>query len=107
MESKESSLLIQGGYGLQGVPQPLKMGAGMTGAGSNRVVMQMQAIGLVQTPSIFSAVCILGALKRKEDLQGMFVNFGDFIEFNGFSCGILAEQALLRKSKKPRKLHKN
>ena len=34
----------------------------------------------------------------------MFVKIGDFIKFKGFSCGILTEQALLRKSKTPRKL---
>ena len=45
----------------------------MTGAGNNRVVMQMKTIGLAQTQSIFSTVCILGALQRKEDLQGVFV----------------------------------
>ena len=37
------------------------------------------------------------------DLQGVFVNIGDFIELKGFSCGIPREQALLRKSKPPRK----
>ena len=34
----------------------------------------------------------------------MFVKIGDFIKFKGFPCGVLTEQALLRKSKTPRKL---
>ena len=33
----------------------------------------------------------------------MFVKIGDFIKFNGFSSGIPREQAILRKSKTPRK----
>ena len=33
----------------------------------------------------------------------VFVKIGDFIKFKGFSCGILREQAILRKSKAPRK----
>ena len=37
------------------------------------------------------------------DLQGAFVKIGDFIQFKGFSCGISAEQVLLRKSKTPGK----
>ena len=36
-------------------------------------------------------------------LQGAFVKSGDFIKFKGFSCGIPGEQAILRKSKAPRK----
>ena len=36
-------------------------------------------------------------------LQGAFVKIGDFIKFKGFSCGIPREQAILRKSKTPRK----
>ena len=30
------------------------------------------------------------------------VKIGDFIKFEGFSCGICREQAILRKSKTPR-----
>ena len=33
----------------------------------------------------------------------MFVKIRDFIKFEGFSCGIPREQAILRKSKTPRK----
>ena len=33
----------------------------------------------------------------------MFVKIGDFTKFKGFSCGIPREQAILRKSKTPRK----
>ena len=50
-----------------------------------------------------STVCILGALQRQVDLQGVFVKIGDFIKFKGFSCGIPREQAILRKSKTPRR----
>ena len=52
---------------------------------------------------IISTVCILGALQRRVDLQGVFVKIGDFIKFKGSSCGIPREQATLRKSKTPRK----
>ena len=31
-----------------------------------------------------STVCILGALQRQVDLQGVFVKIGDFIKFKGF-----------------------
>ena len=50
-----------------------------------------------------STVCKPGALQRQADLQGAFVKIGDFIKFKGCSCGIPREQALLRKSKVPRK----
>ena len=48
-------------------------------------------------------VSILGALQRQAVLQGAFVKIVDFIKFEGFSSGISREQALLRKSKAPRK----
>ena len=31
-----------------------------------------------------STVCILGALERQVDLQGVFVKIGDFIKVKGF-----------------------
>ena len=34
--------------------------------------------------ALFSTVCILGALQRRVDLQGVFVKIGDFIKFKGF-----------------------
>ena len=37
------------------------------------------------------------------DLQGVFVKIGDFVLCERFSSGIFREQALLRKSKTPRK----
>ena len=40
---------------------------------------------------------------RHVDLQGVFVKIGDSIKFKTFSCGIPREQAILRKSKTPRK----
>ena len=37
------------------------------------------------------------------DLQGVFLHIGDFIKIKGLSSEISREQALLRKSKAPRK----
>ena len=59
---------------------------------------QVESIGISD-----STMCILGALQRKEDLQRVFVKIVDFIQFKGFFSGISKEQALLRKSKAPRK----
>ena len=36
------------------------------------------------TPKQSSTVCLLGALYRQVDLQGVFVKIGDFIKFKGF-----------------------
>ena len=35
-------------------------------------------------PMLCPAVCILGALQRQVDLQGVFVKIGDSIKFKGF-----------------------
>ena len=51
-----------------------------------------------------STVRKLGALQRQVDLQGVSCkNRWFYIRSKRFSCGILREQALLRKSKTPRK----
>ena len=43
-----------------------------------------------------------GIVQTSRDLQAVFVKIGDFIKFKGFSCGILREQVLLRKSNTPK-----
>ena len=37
----------------------------------------------------WATVCILGALQRHVDLQGVFVKIGDFIKFKGFLVELL------------------
>ena len=44
-----------------------------------------------------------GLVKTSGFTRGVCVKIGDFIKFKGFSCGIPREQAILRKSKAPRK----
>ena len=51
-----------------------------------------------------NSVHIRCIVKTSVDLQGVFVKILDFIKYKGFSCGIPKEQAILRKSKAPRKL---
>ena len=51
----------------------------------------------------FDNVRIKCIVKTRGDLQGVFVKIGQVIIFKGFSCEIPREQALLRKSKAPRK----
>ena len=53
---------------------------------------------LLQPAQISSTVCILAALQRQVDLQGVFVKIGDFIKFKGFL------EAILRKFTNPQKI---
>ena len=56
--------------------------------------------------SLSSRICSVQTrciLKTSVDLQGVFVKISDSIQFEGFLVEFLREQALLRKSKTPRK----
>ena len=50
---------------------------------------------------VYSTVCILGALQRRVDLQGVFVKIGDFLKFKGFLVEFLENRRSWENQKPP------